>query len=111
MILLFGKMDVRTISVAKLLHSARKGRTDGAPPSSANAVDEQLEGEDDEDQNSPQSTFGRGGTASNAGGNVYGPGNVISTPRTIEVTTNAEITPAYRDAIDLISPQRDAKAK
>lgn len=91
-ILLFGKMDGRTIAVAKLLHSARKGRTEGAADK-----DEGEEG--DEDHHSEGGAEEKNGRDA---GDVYQASNMISTPRAIEVAANGEVAPAYKSAIDLI---------
>lgn len=90
MILLYGKMDVRTISVAKLLHSARKGRTDGVTDKTS------PDGEEEEDAHDPA-------TGEPHGDGVYGASNVIATPRTIEVAANNDVAQAYKDVIDMVN--------
>ena len=103
MILLFGKLDSRTISVAKLLHSARKGRAGGVGEQNENNAEEEGE---DEEVNSPRQQHGNDhgqyDKDKGAGKGVYGPEDVISTPRTIEVAANA--LSGYKDVADLISP-------
>jgi hypothetical protein len=120
MILLFGKMDVRTISVAKLLHSARKGLAEGitaAPNTGANAAAGEVgeEGEDEEAGATTTTTTAAAGAAAGAGdnANIFGAASMISTPRTIEVASAAAVAPTYKDAIDLISPivKRDQHGK
>jgi hypothetical protein len=80
-------MDVRTISIAKLLHSARKGRTEGETGAG--------EFEDGEE--------GDPGAAGARADVTYEAGNVNATPRTIEVASSNEVNPAYKGAIALVS--------
>ena len=87
-ILLYGKMDARTITVAKLLHSARKGRTEGA-------TDREGDEEDGEEEEG-------GFEEKNGAEDVYKASNIISNPRAVEVATSADVAPAYKSAIDLI---------
>jgi len=87
-ILLYGKMDARTIVVAKLLHSARKGRTDGVT---------------DKDDEEEEDHGGKGEEKHGPGSEeVYKASSMIPTPRAIEVASNAEVAPAYKSTIDLI---------
>lgn len=81
-------MDARTIVVAKLLHSARKGRTDGVTDKD-DEEEEELEGKGEEKHGSGNEE-------------VYKASSMIPTPRAIEVASNAEVAPAYKSAIDLI---------
>ena len=100
-------MDTRTIGVAKLLHSARKGRTDRT-----NTADGDGDGGD-------QSTS-RGGVMgdyvddddvnSNQQGPVYAADNVNATPRTIEVSTTNDVNPVYKDALAKVSPKTRPKS-
>jgi hypothetical protein len=91
-ILLYGKMDQRTISIAKLLHSARKRRTDGATDNK----DEEDEGMDD---------AGSGDEQDGREELLYGEANVNATPRTIEVASNNDVNAVYRDAVAKVSPK------
>lgn len=88
-ILLYGKMDARTITVAKLLHSARKGRTDGATDKEGDENDEEEEEGGFEEKHDDS-------------GGVYKASNMISIPRAVEVAPSADVAPAYKSAIDLI---------
>jgi hypothetical protein len=90
-ILLYGKMDQRTISIAKLLHSARKGRTDGATDK-----EEDDDGVDD---------VGSGDEQDAREELLYGEANVNATPRTIEVASNNDVNAVYRDAVAKVSPK------
>jgi hypothetical protein len=89
-ILLYGKMDARTISVAKLLHSARKGRAEGEA-----GAGEPEDGEEGE------AGFPGGGAREED--MTYGAGNVNATPRTIEVASSNEANPAYKGALAVIT--------
>ena len=93
MILLFGKMDVRTISVAKLLHSARKGRVDGTGAEEAGEVREGEQAAAAEEAVTDDLAEG------------YCAADVVATPRTIEVTSANEVAPAYKDTVAITSPK------
>lgn len=80
-------MDSRTITVAKLLHSARRGRTEGGTDPAAGQDGDEGEGD-----------F-HGGDAGLEDDLVYGEANVNATPRTIEVAANSDVNPVYREAI------------
>lgn len=81
-------MDARTIVVAKLLHSARKGRTDGTT--------------DKDDEEEEEHTGWGEGKHDTGSEEVYKASSMIPTPRAIEVSSNAEVAPAYKSTIDLI---------
>jgi hypothetical protein len=81
-------MDVRTISVAKLLHSARKGRTEGEA-----GAGEFEDGEDGE----------AGSPGAREEDVTYGAGNVNATPRTIEVVSSNEANPVYKGALTVVA--------
>lgn len=101
-ILLYGKMDVRTISVAKLLHSARQGR-------SGEAADKGGDGGDgDEDDEAPGADTGVSGGMDGQEAAAFAAVDVTATPRTIEVPTTGEVNPTYREAVAKVSPKAKA---